>query len=601
MKIRVADYIMQHLTAIGADTVYMLSGGGMMHLVDAVGKCTGMKYVCNHHEQASAIAADAHARVSGKLGVCLATSGPGATNILTGLVGAWQDSSPVLFLTGQSKTTQTIQATNSEGLRQFGTFEVDIVPIVKSVTKYSVMVTDPSTIRYHLEKAIFIAQSGRPGPVLIDMPLDIQGALIEPELLEGYKPEVEDYTISNDVIEKIKLLISNAKRPLIMAGVGVRRAESVDLLKQLATTWNIPVVVTQLGKDVLPYDSEFFVGHPGPKGDRAANFAVQTADVIIAIGCSLHSQTTGWENDLFAPQAIKIQVDLDQAVLKREKVSVDIKVVSDVTTFIKTMMNEIRSSLEIKPWLEKCAYWKKQYAVMAEPHERPDSVVNYYDVAEQLSLLASSHATIVTDAGSAFYVMGQAYRINAEQKFISSGSLGAMGFAIPAATGAAVATGKQVICVTGDGSMMTNVHELATIKKENLDVKIIIVNNGGYLSIRNTQDSFFNGNRVGADDATGVFIPSVEKLTSAFELPYFRCSDPSLLSDVLTSALSMTGPCVVEVISMPDQKIIPSVTSVKLADGRMQSKPLHDMYPFMSEQLINDEIAISSNNGDHLQ
>lgn len=591
MKIRTADYIAQCLREMGIDTVFMLSGGGMMHLVDSVGRTEGLRAICNHHEQASAFAADAQARRSGHVGVCYATSGPGATNILTGLVEAWQDSSPVLFLTGQSKSTQTIQCAGIPGLRQFGTFEVNIVPIVESVTKYAVMVTDPKSIRYHLEKALYLATSGRPGPVLLDLPLDIQGALVDPDEMAGFVPEAKFNSPSVVEIEKVIAILRDAKRPLILSGAGVRAAGAVEAFRRLIDRMNVPVVTSQLGKDAIYYDHPLFVGHPGPKGDRAGNFAVQTADVILSLGCSLHSQTTGWENELFAPEALKIQIDLDDAVLAREQVNVAMKIKSDVAEFLAAIDPLIVGNFGTSAWRTRCLSWKKRFAVFDEAHDRSDEAVNYYDFVEELSHQLKGDECLVTDAGSAFYVLGQGFRIKPNQRFISSGSLGAMGYALPAANGAATTGGGATICVTGDGSLMTNVHDLAVTSHNKLNVKLFVLNNSGYLSIRNTQRDFFNGLFVGTDLESGVFIPQMEALASTFCLPFLRCERTEDLRAIIAQAMAIEGPVFVEVKALRDQRIIPSVTSVRLADGRMQSKPLHDMYPFLSP----DEVATELN------
>ena len=590
MKIRTADYIVLRLREWGVDTVFMLSGGGMMHLVDSVGRAEGLHAICNHHEQCSAIAADAQARFSGHVGVCYATSGPGATNILTGLVGSWQDSSPVLFLTGQSKSTQTIQVSGIAGLRQFGTFEVDIVPIVKPVTKYAVMVTDPKTIRYHLEKALHLATTGRPGPVLLDLPLDVQGALIEAENLEGYVPEEDAKHLGSDDLTKVVDILRNAKRPLILSGVGIRAAGAVDLFRRLVERMNIPVVTSQLGKDALFYDHPLFVGHSGPKGDRAGNFAIQTADVIVSLGCSLHSQTTGWENSLFAPDALKIQVDIDEAVLAREQLNVAVKIKSDVTEFLLGIEPLIANGFANDAWRNNCLSWKKRFAVNQEPHDRSVEAVNYYDFAEELSCALKDNECIVTDAGSAFYAMGQGLRLKQNQRFISSGSLGAMGFALPAANGVATASDSATICVTGDGSLMTNIHDLAVTSHYKLNVKIFVMNNEGYLSIRNTQRDFFNGMFVGTDAASGVFIPDMESQAKTYRLPFLRCERAADLKNVIDQALAIEGPVLVEINALRDQRMIPSVMSERLPDGRMQSKPLHEMYPYLPQNEVDAEL-----------
>jgi acetolactate synthase-1/2/3 large subunit len=592
MKIRVADYIASRLLEMGAKNVFLLNGGMMMHLVDTLGRPGGLRYICNHHEQASAMAADGFARHSGKLGVCYATSGPGATNILTGLVGAWQDSTPVLFLTGQIKSTQTIHGSGIPNLRQFGTFEVDIVPIVQSVTKYAQLVMDPLTIRFHLEKAFHVALSGRPGPVLLDLPLDVQGALIDPDQLVGYTPEVLQLEPDAESINTVMALLLAAKRPLILAGYGIRCAQAVETFQLLAEKFDIPVATTQLGKDVLFYEHPLFVGHPGPKGDRPGNFAVQTADLILSIGCSLHSQTTGWENDLFASNAIKIQVELDPAVLAREQVHVRHKIQAGSLEFINAMLAKPAPVCNWTEWRNCCQSWKQRYPVHLEAHELHTDGINFYHFAEALSAALDQNACVVADAGSAFYVMGQALRLKSGQRFISSGSMGAMGFALPTANGVAVGNvAGATVCVTGDGSLMTNVHELATMSQNHLNVKLFVINNDGYVSMRNTQRDFCNGHYVGADRDSGVFIPAMGSLAASYELPFVRCTSADDLSAVIANVMAMEGPVICEVVAMRDQKIIPSVVSMKLADGRMQSSQIHNMSPLLPNDVMANELS----------
>lgn len=591
MKMRVADYIASQLQKAGAKKVFLLNGGMMMHLVDTLGRAGGLEYVAQHHEQASAMAADGYARRSGELGVCYATSGPGATNLLTGLAGAWQDSTPVLFLTGQSKSTQTIEKSGIDRLRQFGTFEVDIVPVVKSLTKYAVMVMDPCTIRFHLEKALHLAMTGRPGPVLLDLPLDIQGALIDPDELESFAPDTAAAAIEEAQMAEVVRLLGAARRPLILAGYGVRCARAVESFRHLADQLGVPVATTQLGKDVMFYDHPLFVGHPGPKGDRPGNLAVQTADLILSIGCSLHAQTTGWENELFAPDAVKIQVELDPAVLAREQVGVALKIEADCIEFIRDLRDRSVAMRDLQSWRDCCSDWKKRFQVAAEPHDHSHAAINYYHFAEALSRTLNDDDCVIADAGSAFYVMGQALRVGPRQRFLSSGSLGAMGFALPAANGAA-ATGQpgSAVCVTGDGSLMTNLHELATMKEYALDVKLFVINNDGYVSMRNTQRDFCSGHYVGADASSGVFIPPIEALVRSFGLPYIRCDGQDDVEAKIRETLAVKGPVVCEVVAMRDQKIIPAVISIKLDDGRMRSAPLHNMFPHLSDEALEQEM-----------
>ncbi|HBG05024.1 MAG: hypothetical protein A2075_19890 [Geobacteraceae bacterium GWC2_58_44] len=604
MEMRVSDYVARHLADYGVQAAFMLSGGGMMHLIDAVGREERIKYYCNHHEQASAMAAEGYARQTGKLALCYATSGPGGTNLVTGIVGAWLDSSPILFLTGQSKLPCTIQGSGISDLRQFGTFEVNIVPIVSSITKYAIMLDDPKMVRYHLEKAIYLATHGRPGPVLIDVPLDVQGAKVQVEELKGFSPDQGDRAgVDAALLDQVRVKLMEARRPLLLAGHGINCAAAGEQFREFAAALDIPVVTTQLAKDLLAYDAPNFVGHPGVKGDRAGNFAVQNADLILSLGCSLHEQTTGYESDGFAPDAYKIQVEMDPAVLKREHVGVDLKLNCSVQAFLDQAPGALdlagkadgRSGLaaERQAWFERCSSWKKKYAVIAEPHLMDDGPINYYEFADRLSRAVGENATIVTDAGSAFYVMGQAFRAKQGQRYIVSGALGAMGYALPASIGASVADrDRTVVCVTGDGSLQVNCHELQVMRHHNLNLKLFVVNNGGYVSIRNTQNSFFNGNLVGASDDSGVSLPALDKVALSYGLPYLECGNRDHLDQVLAQAIAMEGPVVIGIQAQPDQKIIPSVSSKVMPDGKMKSMPLHHMFPF----LVDEEITANMTN-----
>jgi acetolactate synthase-1/2/3 large subunit len=590
MKMRVADFVAQFLDKSGVGHVFMLAGGGMMHLVDAAGRRKNLKCVSNHHEQASALSAESYAKIKGTLGVCYATSGPGATNTVTGIVECWQDSAPVLFVTGQSKLSQTIRGSKLFGLRQFGTFEVDIIPIVQSITKYAVFLDDPNTIRYHLEKACHLALTGRPGPVLIDIPVDVQGSIIETAALEKFTLPQNSESVPNvEVIDKIIHRIKNAKRPLILAGHGIRSANCVQEFRSMVKSINVPVATTPLATDLLAYDNPLYVGHPGMKGDRAGNLAVQCADVILSLGCSLHVLTTGYQLDKFAPQAYKIQVEMDPDILRRENVGVTEKVPCGIHPFLKGIMEQwknTKGSISVK-WEQRCRLWKQELSVFNEPHQHRGGKINYYDLIRVLNDLTVGDETIVTDAGSAFYVVGQAFHTKKNQRVISSGSLGAMGHALPFAIGTGFARpGKKTICVTGDGSFQTNIQELATLKHHNLNVALFVVNNNGYISIRNTQKNFFNSFFVGTGPTDGISFPDLKKISLAYGIRYLKVEKPGELKKTITEALRFKGPVLCEVLTSQDQEIIPTVSSIKRKDGSMESKPLHDMFPFFSTEKL---------------
>lgn len=589
MKMRVADYVADFLENRGVTKVFLLSGGGMMHLLDAVSRRKNLTYVCQHHEQACGMSAEAYARQKGSLGVCYATSGPGGTNTLTAVVGAYQDSSPVLFISGQSKVSQTIQGTGLQGLRQFGIFEVDIVPIVQSVTKYAAFVGQAKDIRYHLEKATWLAENGRPGPVFLDIPVDVQGTPIDPTVLRGFDPAKEGVELpaataaqAKSVLARLKL----AKKPVILAGHGVRVSGAAQTLRSFAEALGIPVATTPLAADLIEYDHPLYVGHVGLKGDRAGNFAIQSADVILSLGNSLHISTTGYELDQFAPKAHKIMVEPDVMVLKKENVGVQEKIQAETKSFLSVLLKEAEGErpLDVSKWQSYCARWKSELAVDLEPHYREPGKINYYDFIRVLGECCAPGDVLTSDAGSAFYVIGQAFKTKKDQRIISSGALGTMGFSLPAAVGAAMASpDRRVICVTGDGSLQTNIQDLATLRQYGLNVKVFIVNNDGYVSIRNTQRNFFQGHLAGTSKESGVFIPDLQKLAAAYELPYLRTDNIDDLKSLVMKVLETSGPVVGEVFTPAFQEILPTVSSQKLADGSMRSKPLHDMSPFMDE------------------
>jgi acetolactate synthase-1/2/3 large subunit len=583
--IRVADYIAQTIERQGTDAFFMLSGGMMMHLLDAFGRIPSIRYYCNHHEQACAMAADAYARESGKLGLCMATSGPGATNILTGLVGAYQDSVPVLFLTGQCKRKETVRGRGIKGLRQCGFLEVDIIPIVESVTKYAAFVDNPRDIRMHLEKAIHLATTGRPGPVLLDLPLDVQAALIIPDELPGYQPEQIHPPVPAGELDRVFHAIQNARRPIILAGHGVRSAGLVETFQQLVEKWQVPVATSLMAKDLLPENHPLFVGHPGPRANRGANFAVQSADVIVSMGCSLHIQTVGYEGDLFAPNALKIQIDLDPALLEREHIGANWKFAWDLHDYLPMLIDKVRKPWGgegADAWRAACHQWKQNYSSRKENHRfgAETDLVNLYEFIDLLSDELSGQETILTDAGQPHPILGQAFRPKAGQRYLNPGSFAEMGYALPASMGVAVAApAKSVIAVIGDGSLQTNIQELQTLVHHQFNVKLFVINNDGYASIRNTQKTFFNGFFVGSTPSSGVTMPNTEKICRAYGLAYERCENRGALRDTIRRVLAQSGPVLCEVMAQIDQRILPAVPSQLLPDGSMRSKALHEMAP----------------------
>jgi acetolactate synthase I/II/III large subunit len=592
MKVRVSDYIAHFLSNVhGVRHVFLLSGGGMMHLLDAISRTPDLRYICHHHEQAAAMAAEGYSRQSGELGVCLATSGPGATNLVTGIAGAWIDSTPLLFLTGQSKRAQSIRGTGAKNSRQIGVFEVDIVSVVEPITKYSVFVNDPQMIRFHLEKAVWLASTGRPGPVLLDLPLDVQGAEIDESSLTPFLPpppeklgpeKVGTEVDFSEVIEACK----QAERPLLLAGHGVRASGAVDLFRRFVKALNIPTVTTQLALDILPYDDARFIGHPGMKGDRPANFAVQKSDLILVLGSSLHPLTTGYERERFAPSAKKIWIDPDLGRTERVFLTNTENLTASVPDFLERGMEILSTSEGIKPsqWHEQCRAWKSQLGIDTEQRPAPLRGTDYYSFLQILDESARGDETLVTDAGSAFYIVGQAFKSKKDQRAIISGGLGAMGYALPASTGAALARRKNesngaVLCITGDGSFQTNLHELSNLVLHDLPVKVFVFNSHGYASIRHTQNIYFQGNHAGVDPQTGVHSADFGFIAKAYGIRFQRWEKKEDVARGLKEVLSRTGPDLIEIEAPLEQEIIPQVLSYREEKGTLRSHSLEEMSP----------------------
>lgn len=560
-----------------------------MHLMDGLVCNSTLHVVCHHHEQAAGFAAEGYAKVRKGLGVCFGTSGPGGTNLVTSIAGAWTDSTPVMYITGQSKLSQTIQGSGIMALRQFGTFEVDISQITKPITKKSYFIKTASEIPTVFEEAAKLALAGRPGPVLIDIPVDIQGA----QLVED---RTGDREISPSFTESSSLAgvvgrWKESRRPLLWLGHGANVADESQRLGELAELSGTSVVTTMLAKEVIPYDHPLFVGHPGIKGDRPGNWGVQSADFILFIGSSLHVLNTGYELDKFAPSAYKVQFDIDAANLEREAVGVHEKYllsVSDCTTQLLALWqgSGVQNSLWSE-WNRKLQFYKNKYSVRNEVHLTQRNRVNLYDVVDSVNTTCPERSVVVTDAGSAFYVVGQGLRTKKGQRVLSSGGLGAMGWALPAAVGASFASPDlPIICVTGDGSLQTNIHDLSVVTGNHRNIKIVVLNNEGYLSIKTTQDNYFKSRYLGINKASGVHMPKLKLLCAANGLEYRCITSKKSLERVLIEQFQSNGPILLDVQCSIDQVVIPTVSSSKRADGSMESRPLEDMAPFLERHVL---------------
>jgi len=583
VKIRVADYVTKFLEIRGIKHTFMVTGGGAMFLNDGMAKSTKIKGVFHHHEQACAMAAVGYSKVNNEIAVVMPTTGCGGTNTITGVLDAWQDSNKVVFISGNVNKRETTHESRIP-LRKFGVQEANIVEIVKPITKYAVMVTDPNMIAYHLNEAFYICENGRPGPVWIDIPLDIQGSFINEDELVPYVPRVESLKVDCSVIEDY---LKRSKRPIIVAGYGIHLSHTRQQFIKFVEKHNIPVVFTYLSIDLLPSDHPLYVGRLGTKGDRAGNFAIQNSDLVISLGSSLSVSVTGFRYETFAREAKKIAVDIDSNEHKKGTINMDYVLNTDLYTFFRNCNIEYTPNQE---WIDKCISWRNKWSIFLDEYKDISKGINIYRFLQELSKYNKPDSITISDAGSAYYTTSQALQIKQQQRYITSGAQADMGFTLPASIGAAIASNsKNIIGITGDGSFQMNIQELQTIVHYNLPIKIFILNNGGYLSIRNTMDKFFEGRYYGTDVASGLTFPSSEKIAWAYGIPYYLMKDNL---DDLEAILNLDGPVITEVICPFKQDLLPSSSAKENAEGKIVSQPLENMFPFLSEEEFKNEMII---------
>lgn len=583
----VSEYIMDRLAKEGVEKIFMVSGGGGMYLIEALGQNPNIKHVCNHHEQASVMAAEGYQRATQNLGVALVTTGPASTNALTGVCCAWNDSIPLLVLSGQAKTATLVGNT---GMRQRGTHEVNIVPIVKPVTKYAVTVMDARKIRYHLEKALYLAKNGRPGPAWLDIPLDIQQAQINPDELETYVPENQqeyDYKL-----DELLSLLNSSKRPIFIAGYGLKLSKQNKLFLNLADEFNIPIVTTKNGFDIVANDNRLLAGRIGINGQRAANIAVQNADLIIAIGARLPLVTVGYETNLFGKNAKKVLVDVDDAQLEYAHIPLDLKIKADLKYFVEKFYEKLiqsNFSYDSSKWLYKINNLKKSYPVITDEILKQKKYVNSYYFFDILSDVMNADDILVTDQGATFYSFTPAFKVKENQLAYTNGGFSPMGYGLPASIGSCFAKdGNRVFSVNGDGGLQMNIQELQTVIHNKLNMKIFVFNNDGYLSIKHTQNTFFNGHFVGSDPKSGVSCPDTIKIAKAYGFKHFRIKNNKDVKKTLLKITKTKGPVLTEVMIDPMQAFLPKVTSKRLEDGTMISSSLENMAPFLPEKELEE-------------
>ena len=583
----VSEYIMDRLAKEGVEKIFMVSGGGGMYLIEALGQNPNIKHVCNHHEQASVMAAEGYQRATQNLGVALVTTGPASTNALTGVCCAWNDSIPLLVLSGQAKTATLVGNT---GMRQRGTHEVNIVPIVKPVTKYAVTVMDARKIRYHLEKALYLAKNGRPGPVWLDIPLDIQQTQINPDELETYVPENQqeyDYKL-----DELLSLLNSSKRPIFIAGYGLKLSKQNKLFLNLADEFNIPIVTTKNGFDIVANDNRLLAGRIGINGQRAANIAVQNADLIIAIGARLPLVTVGYETNLFGKNAKKVLVDVDDAQLEYAHIPLDLKIKADLKYFVEKFYEKLiqsNFSYDSSKWLDKINNLKKSYPVITDEILKQKKYVNSYYFFDILSDVMNADDILVTDQGATFYSFTPAFKVKENQLAYTNGGFSPMGYGLPASIGSCFAKdGNRVFSVNGDGGLQMNIQELQTVIHNKLNMKIFVFNNDGYLSIKHTQNTFFNGHFVGSDPKSGVSCPDTIKIAKAYGFKHFRIKNNKDVKKTLLKITKTKGPVLTEIMIDPMQAFLPKVTSKRLEDGTMISSSLENMAPFLPEKELEE-------------
>ena len=590
---KLSDYVASFLADHGVRHVFMVTGGGAMHLNDSIGQEKRLTYICCHHEQACTIAAEGYARVTGNPGVACVTTGPGGINALNGVFGAWTDSIPMLVVSGQVKQATCMRSCRLERLRQLGDQEADILSMVRSITKYAAMVDDPTTIRQHLEKALYRAVSGRPGPCWIDIPLDIQGSSVEPGTLVGYTPEQSEAGGTGSELDAacdaVLDRLARASRPAILVGTGVHLAKAEAAFDKVIHQLGIPVTTGWTAHDLIASDDPLACGRPGTIGDRPGNFTVQNADVLLVIGSRLNIRQVSYNWASFARSAFKIQVDIDPCELDKPTVRPDLPVVADAGAFLSALSHRIEArgfdAAAHDGWLAWCRERVKRYPVVLPRHRQPAGErINPYGFIEALFDRLEPDDVIVCGNGSACVIPFQAGRIRKGQRMFANSGCASMGYDLPAALGAAVARGgRRVICLAGDGSLMMNVQELATVAGMRLPVLLFVLNNDGYSSIRQTQQSFFQGRLMGSDPSSGVYLPEFTTLGQGFGVPSLTLAGPDFLAG-LEDVLAGAGPRLINVLLDTTQGFEPKLRSRQLPDGRIVSPSLEDMYPFLEPQ-----------------
>lgn len=587
--IKLSDYIVSFLVDHGMTDAFMVTGGGAMHLNDSFGGNPKLRYWCNHHEQACAMGAEAYTRLTGRIAPVQVTTGPGGTNTLTGLVGMWLDSIPGLYISGQSKLEMTI---GNSKIRQLGLQELPIVDVVKPITKYAVLVTKPEEIKYHLQKALYLATTGRPGPSWIDVPLDIQGIKIDPDSLISFNSKEISADIDSDKelvnsVRKVVDLLKKAKRPIFLAGNGIRLGGAAGEFLKLSERLNVPVLTAVTAHDLINSDHPLFFGRPALFGERVGNFVVQNCDLLITIGTRLSTWTISYAYDTFARAATHVMVDIDREELKKKTVHPHLPICTDAKLFIEELSRQTMGVTlpAHDEWLSYCQRIRKAYPPVLPEMRKQKKYVNSYHFIDVLSDCMKQGEVIVVGDGTAFTCTYQCIRLKKNARLIGNIGSAPMGYDLPAAIGACIGNKKKrVICIAGDGSIQLNLQELQTIVYHKLPIKIFLINNDGYLAIRNTQMNYFKGHLVGESLKSGISFPNMQKIAKAYGVPSMRVYNHKGLKEKVKKALTVKGPFIFEIMMDPNQPLIPKVSSYVRLDGKLVSKPMEDMYPFLPRE-----------------
>ena len=591
--VKVSDYVVDFIKQQGVDDIFLLPGGGCIHLIDSVGK-SDLNFICNLHEQACSIAADAYGQYTNNLGVCLVTTGPGGTNALTGVAAAWLDSTPMLIISGQ---VQKKDMTNDKGTRQIGFQELNMVGLAKPITKYAVTVVDPQRVRYQLEKAVHLAQTGRPGPVWVDIPLDVQAAEIEPQELEGFVEEQGEPSSRLRLINHLVDELNRSERPVLLVGNGVRLSGAIPEFNDLCDVLQIPVLLTWKAIDFLEEDHPLFVGRPGGVGQRGANFSQQNSDLFISLGARLDHGQTAYQHRYFAREATKVVVDIDENEINKLDMDIRYPMPVDCGDFIRALLEQ-KDRIEPGPteWLAQCKEWKRKYPVVLPEYFEEERYINNYAFIDVLSDLLPENSLIIPgSSGGCSEVTMQAFKMKKGMRMFNSEGLGPMGFGIAAAIGGCIASGKkETICIDGDGGFVMNIQELETIRRLNLPIKFFVLNNDGYVSIRNTQETHFEKHFVASGEDSGLSLPSLWKMAASYGISFSKIENTKNLRRSISKVLDKVGPWICEIMLPPTHVTAPKASVYKNEDGQFAAKPMEDLAPFLDREEFRENMFVAT-------